>query len=207
MLRTHLCLHQKPPVGMNMFIKLTAQGKIQWQFYLLISIIGDINTSSSSGSTVVSSCILWFSIVFGTSFGGAYKFAYDQIKEKKKNIKKMNKEIFAFVVSDVKWKIGLAEFTCTRARRLSTTYLVTKCFSLLFSFLSQLQFLLRWKKIQYLLDSLKFIIALTTVIVSHTRQHVNRWTWAWILCSLSFKINELPGIPHVHILRTGTSLE
>lgn len=31
-----------------------------------------VHTSSSSGSTVVSSYTLWFSIVFGTSFGGAY---------------------------------------------------------------------------------------------------------------------------------------
>lgn len=154
-------------------------------------------------------CLIVYSLIFN-SLWNFFRWCLQVCiwpNKRKKNIKKMNKEIFAFVVSDFKWKIGLVEFTCTRARRLTTTYLVTKCFSLLFSFLSQLQFLLRWKKIQYLLDSLKFIIALTTVIVSHTRQHVNRWTWAWILCSLSFKINELPGIPHVHILRTGTSLE
>lgn len=33
-----------------------------------------IHTSSSSGSTVVSSYTLWFSMVFGTSFGGACMF-------------------------------------------------------------------------------------------------------------------------------------
>lgn len=36
------------------------------------------HTSSSSGSTVVSSYILWFSIVFGTSFGGACMCAQNE---------------------------------------------------------------------------------------------------------------------------------
>lgn len=39
---------------------------------------GRVCTSSSAGSTIVSSYTLWFSIVFGTSLGGAYNWEKKQ---------------------------------------------------------------------------------------------------------------------------------